>query len=134
MTSSGWREAGAGLRARLPLVGLNGRFDRLTAFRLMVWFITDHDPGRGMIACTFKSSNLTVDASFNQAPGCCRVKQQMIDAKACVAWPSAYQDVSCGSRRPNRTRAVAQTKPEVPAAPARSLRRTWRDRCRHRSA
>ena len=41
-----------------------------------------------MIACTFKSSNLTVDASFNQAPCCCRVKQQMIDAKAGVAWPS----------------------------------------------
>ena len=98
-----------------------------------------------MIARAFYPSDLAVDASINQALCGFRVQQQMVDAKAGVAFPAVSLVIpervhrrirmhACGSHRSSPDREGAETTPEAPAAQARSWRRTWSDRCRRRSA
>src|SRR6266700_1145082 len=71
------RLATRGLLPALDLIGIAPRFCS----------IPQYDPGRRVVARTFRAPNLTIHASLVEALGALRAEQQKVDAKAAVAFP-----------------------------------------------
>src|SRR5262249_36274674 len=57
--------------------GLRRGFARILSRRRL---LAQLDPGRGMIACAFSSTNLPIDVGIDQALGRLGAQEQMIDA------------------------------------------------------